>query len=39
VPIGIAAVWLCLFALPKDEAVARGTRIDWTAIFLLALGL
>jgi MFS transporter, DHA2 family, multidrug resistance protein len=39
VPIGIAAVWLCLNALPKDHEERDESRVDWLAILLLAIGL
>jgi DHA2 family multidrug resistance protein len=39
VPIGIAAVLLCLSALPRDKPRGPSESIDWTAIGLLALGL
>jgi len=39
VPIGIAAVWMCVTVLPKDKPLGKGSRIDWTAILLLAVGL
>ncbi|HEX5659882.1 MAG TPA: DHA2 family efflux MFS transporter permease subunit, partial [Polyangiales bacterium] len=39
VPVGIAAVWLCTSALPKDEDERDASRIDWLAIALLAIGL
>lgn len=39
VPVGIAAVFLCMTALPEDKKTLLKTRIDWTAIGLLALGL
>jgi DHA2 family multidrug resistance protein len=39
IPIGIAAVWLCIAQLPKDNAVRDKSRVDWLAIFLLALGI
>jgi DHA2 family multidrug resistance protein len=39
VPVGIAAVLLCMAALPKDEARPARTPVDWTALVLLAAGL
>ncbi len=40
VPVGIAAVFLTMYALPKDEARAEAhAPVDWTAIALLALGI
>jgi len=39
VPVGIAAVWLCLSALPKDKPSTVSSSIDWTAIVLLAVGI
>jgi DHA2 family multidrug resistance protein len=39
VPIGIAAVFLCLKVLPEDTGVRDASRIDWLAIALLAIGL
>src|SRR6195952_3874681 len=39
IPIGIAAVWLCISALPKDKAARDTSKVDWLAIFLLALGI
>ncbi|MFT3926721.1 MAG: DHA2 family efflux MFS transporter permease subunit [Myxococcales bacterium] len=39
VPVGIAAVFLCLAALPEDTGKADASRIDWLAIALLATGL
>lgn len=38
-PIGIAAVFLCLAALPEDPPRQRGKPVDWTAIALLAIGI
>jgi len=39
-PVGVAAVLLCLQALPRDEpATEAHARVDWLAIALLALGL
>lgn len=39
-PVGLAAVLLCLQALPKDEpSTEPPARVDWLAIALLALGL
>src|SRR5436190_6569306 len=34
VPVGIAAVLLCLTALPRDEAPPARTPVDWTALGL-----
>ena len=39
VPVGIAAVLLCLSALPRDEAPPARTPVDWLALGLLAAGL
>ena len=39
VPVGIAAVAMCLFALPEDPAVKAKAPVDWLAIALLAIGL
>jgi DHA2 family multidrug resistance protein len=39
VPVGIAAVMLCMTALPKDEAPPERAPVDWTALALLAAGL
>ncbi|MDB4977301.1 MAG: Inner rane component of tripartite multidrug resistance system [Myxococcaceae bacterium] len=39
IPIGIAAVWLCISQLPKDKAQRDTSRVDWMAILLLALGI
>jgi MFS transporter, DHA2 family, multidrug resistance protein len=39
VPVGIAAVWLCLSALPEDKPSKLDSGIDWTAIALLGIGL
>lgn len=39
VPIGIAAVMMCLAVLPEDKGERDRSRIDWTAITLLAVGL
>jgi DHA2 family multidrug resistance protein len=39
VPVGVAAVWLCSSALPKDKQQRDTSRVDWFAILLLALGL
>jgi MFS transporter, DHA2 family, multidrug resistance protein len=38
IPVGIAAVFLCLAALPRDAARQRAP-VDWTALGLLAAGL
>ena len=38
-PVGIAAVLLCVAALPKDEATPARTPVDWTSLGLLAVGL
>jgi DHA2 family multidrug resistance protein len=39
VPVGIAAVCMCLAFLPEDQDARDDSRIDWWAILLLALGL
>jgi DHA2 family multidrug resistance protein len=39
VPVGILAVFLCMAALPKDEARPARTPIDWWSLGLLAAGL
>ena len=39
VPFGIAAVLLCISALPRDKPGGPSQPIDWTAIGLLAVGL
>lgn len=40
IPVGIAAVLMCLTFLPDDdEAEIKRTSIDWLAIALLAVGL
>jgi DHA2 family multidrug resistance protein len=39
IPVGIAAVILCMAALPKDEAPPARTPIDWLSLGLLAAGL
>ncbi|MET0344052.1 MAG: DHA2 family efflux MFS transporter permease subunit [Polyangiales bacterium] len=39
VPVGIGAVLLCMHALPVDAIKKMRSRIDWTAIGLLAVGL
>jgi MFS transporter, DHA2 family, multidrug resistance protein len=39
VPVGIAAVLLCLHALPADTARRVSSRVDFLAIGLLAVGL
>lgn len=38
-PVGIAAVFLSLSALPKDEKISRSEPVDWLAIALLAIGI
>lgn len=38
-PVGVAAILLCLQALPKDKARGASKPVDWLAIGLLALGL
>jgi DHA2 family multidrug resistance protein len=38
-PVGIAAVILCLAALPPDPPLASRRGVDWFAIFLLAVGI
>jgi DHA2 family multidrug resistance protein len=39
VPVGIAAVFLCMLYLPADAAEKDTSSIDWLAILLLAMGL
>jgi DHA2 family multidrug resistance protein len=39
VPVGIAAVFLCIKALPEDSGLRDVSRIDWLSIALLAAGL
>jgi DHA2 family multidrug resistance protein len=39
IPVGIAAVFLCMAALPRDEAPRERAPVDWTALGLLATGL
>jgi DHA2 family multidrug resistance protein len=39
IPVGIAAVFLCMAALPRDEAPRERAPVDWTALGLLAAGL
>lgn len=39
VPVGVAAVAMCVAALPADGKLAARTPIDWIAIALLAIGL
>jgi DHA2 family multidrug resistance protein len=39
VPIGIAAVAMCVATLPADGVLGKRQPVDWTAILLLALGL
>ena len=39
VPIGIAAVMLCLQALPADKKTEVDAPVDWLAIAMLAVGL
>lgn len=38
-PVGIAAVLLCLAALPPDPPITSRRSVDWFAIFLLAVGI
>jgi DHA2 family multidrug resistance protein len=38
-PVGIAAVLLCLAFLPEDEGERDTSPVDWTSIGLLAIGL
>jgi DHA2 family multidrug resistance protein len=38
-PVGIAAVFACIAALPADEGERDTSRVDWLAILLLAVGL
>jgi DHA2 family multidrug resistance protein len=38
-PVGVAAVLMCLSALPKDKPERDTSSVDWLAIFLLASGL
>jgi DHA2 family multidrug resistance protein len=39
VPLGVLAVLMCSAALPPDSEHKNTSRIDWTAIGLLAVGL
>lgn len=39
VPVGIAAVFMCISALPADDAITKRAPVDWLAIALLAIGL
>jgi len=39
VPLGILAVFMCLAALPPDSEHKNTSRVDWTAILMLAVGL
>jgi DHA2 family multidrug resistance protein len=39
VPVGIAAVTLCMAALPQDDLRGKPGPIDWLSIGFLALGL
>lgn len=39
VPVGIAAIFLCLSALPRDRGPRDSSRVDWLAILMLAVGL
>jgi len=39
VPIGLAAVLLCISALPRDKPRGPSQDVDWAAIGLLAVGL
>jgi DHA2 family multidrug resistance protein len=38
-PIGVAAVLMCMAMLPDDQPVKTRTPVDWTALGLLAVGL
>jgi DHA2 family multidrug resistance protein len=38
-PIGIAAVLMCIAMLPPDTAKRDTTPVDWTALAMLAIGL
>lgn len=38
-PVGIAATFMCMTALPADKLTKTRTPIDWIAIALLAIGL
>ncbi|HEY4181300.1 MAG TPA: DHA2 family efflux MFS transporter permease subunit [Kofleriaceae bacterium] len=38
-PIGIAAVLMCIAMLPPDTAKRDSTPVDWTALAMLAIGL
>lgn len=39
VPIGIAAVLMCMAFLPEDKGELDKSRVDWLALALLAIGL
>jgi DHA2 family multidrug resistance protein len=39
IPVGIGAVLMCLFALPKDSEKRDTKPVDWLALALLAAGL
>jgi DHA2 family multidrug resistance protein len=39
VPVGIAALFMCMAALPKDAPRTDHSSIDWLAIALLTIGL
>jgi DHA2 family multidrug resistance protein len=39
IPVGIAAVLMCLAYLPDDEADKSGRGVDWIGIAMLAIGL
>ena len=39
VPIGIAAVMMCIAMLPPDKAAKDTRPVDWTALGMLAIGL
>jgi DHA2 family multidrug resistance protein len=38
-PVGVAAVLMCMSALPTDKAERDTSSVDWLSIFLLAAGL
>jgi DHA2 family multidrug resistance protein len=38
-PIGVAAVLMCIAMLPADKPATAKTPVDWTALALLATGL
>jgi len=39
VPLGIAAILMCIAILPPDKQARDKTPVDWTALGLLAVGL